>query len=57
MRSWKKELDTYNRIESGRILGYEEGHEEAILEMIQKLKVEGMDEETIFRITGYPQQP
>lgn len=39
MRSWKKELDTYNRIESGRILGYEEGHEEGL----EKGREEGLE--------------
>ena len=56
-RSMKRELDIYNQIEGGRILGREEGREEgrkeAILEMVQKLKDEGMDDETISRITGH----
>lgn len=64
MRSWKKELDTYNRIESGRILGYEEGHEEGLeegreegreeglLEAARNLKSLGLDDETILKATG-----
>ena len=64
MRSWKKELDTYNRIESGRILGYEEGHEEGLeegreegreeglLEAARNLKALGLDDETILKATG-----
>ena len=64
MRSWKKELDTYNRIESGRILGYEEGHEEGLeegreegreeglLEAARNLKALGLDDETILKVTG-----
>ena len=39
--------------EKGLAEGHEKGRNEAILEMIQKLKDEGMDDETIFRITGH----
>ena len=61
MRSKKKELDTYNRIESGRILGYEEGHEEGreegleagreerAMEIARRMKGLGIDKETILK--------
>lgn len=61
MRSKKKELDTYNRIESGRILGYEEGHEEGreegleagreerAMEIARRMKDLGIDKETILK--------
>ena len=43
--------------EDGWIEGYDEGEaegkKEAILEMVQKMRAEGMDDETISRITGY----
>ena len=44
MRSWKKELDTYNRIESGRILGHEEGYEEGREEGFEEGREKGLTE-------------
>lgn len=37
---------------TGIAQGIAQGKSEAILEMIQKMKDEGVDQETIFRITG-----
>lgn len=37
----------------GEAKGRNEGRNEAILEIVQKLQAEGVNEETIFRLTGY----
>ena len=41
VRSWKRELDIYNQLEGGRILGHEEGREEGLKEGRQKGLEEG----------------
>ena len=41
VRSWKRELDIYNQLEGGRILGHEEGREEGLKEGHQKGLEEG----------------
>ncbi|MBO6026773.1 MAG: Rpn family recombination-promoting nuclease/putative transposase [Bacteroidales bacterium] len=55
-RSWKRELDIYNEIEGGRILGREEGreegHKEGLLEAARNMKALGLDDETIMKATG-----
>jgi hypothetical protein len=40
-------------VETAREDGWFEGYDEAVLEMVNKLKAEGMDVETISRITGH----
>ena len=40
-------------VETAREDGWFEGYDEAVLEMVNKLKEEGMDAETISRITGH----
>ena len=47
-RSRKRELDIYNEIEGGRILGREEG----LLEAARNMKALGLDNETIMKATG-----
>lgn len=56
-RSWKRELDIYNQIEGGRILGLEEGREEGLLEVARKMKALGLDDETIKKATGIENLP
>lgn len=51
-RSRKRELDIYNEIEGGRILGREEGREEGLLEAARNMKSLGLDDETIMKATG-----
>lgn len=54
-RSWKRELDIYNEIEGGRILGHEEGFEEGLeqglLKAAHSMKALGLDNETIMKAT------
>lgn len=60
MRSWKRELDIYNQLEGGRILGIEEGHEQGLtegreqglLEAARNMKALGFDDDTIMKATG-----
>jgi predicted transposase/invertase (TIGR01784 family) len=56
-RSYERYLDNklYEEdvVETAHEDGWFEGYDEAILEMVQKLKDEGMDDETISRITGH----
>ena len=68
VRSWKRELDIYNQLEGGRILGHEEGLEEGLkegrvlgreeglkeglLEAARNMKALGLDDETIMKATG-----
>lgn len=55
-RSWKRELDIYNQIEGGRILGREEGREEgrkeACIEVARKLLAMGIDKAAVAEATG-----
>lgn len=55
-RSWKRELDIYNQIEGGRILGREEGREEgrkeACIEVARKLLSMGIDKAAVAEATG-----
>lgn len=55
-RSWKRELDIYNQIEGGRILGREEGREEgrkeACIEVARKLLSMGIDKAAVAETTG-----
>ena len=64
VRSWKRELDIYNQLEGGRILGHEEGLEEGLKEgrvlgreeernaIAQKMLEAGSDPAFIKEITG-----
>lgn len=66
--SWMRELDVYNQIEGGRILGREEGlkqgrkegreegFRQAQTEVARKMKANGLDMETIIQITGLSEE-